>query len=466
MLASAGPVLEAGDVLVTNDPWVGASQLNDYIFVSPVYHAGSLVAYAASVAHSQDVGGSGLLAADTREVYAEGLQVPVSKLVQAGRVNGTLLDLVLRNVRLPDIVRGDFFAQVAANEVMAHRLCELLDTEASLDPSTLFAEVLDRSERSMRAAVHEIADGRWQGEGVSDGLDREIDVKVTLTVLGSDIVVDFEGTSSQSPYSFNCTKNFAIGRALAPIVAAVAPGGYVNGGSFRNIEFRVPSGSLFDPAYPAAIGARGQSSGLIAAVILRALAHCLPDVVPAESNSPVWAPVLVSAGEDGSRTRMLLLNGGAGASPTADGAPCMGFPDSVCSVRPETLEEELPVRVLAQEFLPDSGGPGQFRGGLAQRFAFRWEGRAPVQLSLRTEHVRNPPQGLAGGGNGSGGQIMWNGVEVQDPKAVLLVAPGDVIELRTPGGGGHGDPRRRAAWRVAEDLANGAVSSWPDLVTN
>jgi N-methylhydantoinase B len=464
MLASVSGDLAPGDVLVTNDPWVGASQLNDYIFLRPVFHRGRLVAYATCVAHSQDVGGSGLLAADTREVYTEGIQVPVVKFMERGVLNTGLLELILRNVRLSDIVSGDFFAQISANDVMATRLGELLDGEPTLDCGELFTEILARSELAMRAAVDRVADGQWHATGIADGLDAAIIVNVELAIRGSGIVVDFAGTSEQSGYSFNCTKNFAIGRALAPIIAALSPGGYINGGSFRNIEFRVPVGCIFDPAYPAAIGARGQSSGLIAAVILRALASCLPDVVPAESNSPVWAPVIVTGAADGARTRMLLLNGGTGAAPVADGSSCMGFPDSVCSVRPETLEGELPIAVLAQEFVPDSGGRGQFRGGLTQRFVFRWEGNEAMQLSLRTEHVNYPPEGLAGGLSGTPGQILWNGVEVSNPKSVLSVKPGDVVELRPPGGGGHGDPALRASWRIAEDVSDGTVSSWPECV--
>jgi N-methylhydantoinase B len=462
MLATLGDPLEPGDVLVTNDPWIGASQLNDYIFVSPIYHRGDLVAYASNVAHSQDVGGPGLLAANTSTIYAEGLQVPPLRLVRKGRVNEEILTLILQNVRTPETVRGDFFAQVSANDVLGSRVQEFLDAEDQLDYLVLFDEILRRSEAAMRSAVADLPDGRWSAVGLADGLDEEIRIRLELEITGSDVVVDFTGTSDQSSFSFNCTKNFAVGRALAPIVAAVSPSStYINGGSFRNIEFRIPEGCIFDPRRPAAIGARGQTSGLIAAVILRAFASVAPKAIPAESSSPVWAPVLVTGPADGSVTRMILLNGGTGALPTEDGYSCLGFPESVASVRPETLEEELPLQVLVQEFVPDSGGPGEYRGGLTQRFAFRWEGRDPVRVSLRTEHVRHPPIGLSGGLDGSPGKVLRNGVEIEEPKSVLELRPGEILELQPPGGGGHGNASRRAEWRLSRDVDNGTVRSWP-----
>jgi N-methylhydantoinase B len=462
MLVAHGRMLEAGDVLITNDPWIGASQLNDYIFVSPIFHHGSLVGYAANVAHSEDVGGPGLLAATTRTVYGEGLQVPVVCLLRAGHVNEEVLALILQNVRKAETVRGDFFAQVSALEVLTTRVQELVESEPKLDPAELFEEILNRSETAMRQAVAGLPDGCWSAMGIADGLDEAIEIHAEVSIAASEIIVDFAGTSAQSAFSFNCTKNFAVGRALAPIVAAVAPlGSYINGGTFRNIDFRVPEGSIFDPLRPAAIGARGQTSGLIAGVILRAFAEIAELPIPAESNSPVWAPVLVTSPADGSITRMLLLNGGTGALPDGDGHSCIGFPESVCSLRPETLEEELPLEVLAQEFVPGSGGPGTYRGGLSQRFAFRWNGVDPVEVSLRTEHVRNPPRGQGGGLDGSPGRVLLNGSEVDNPKAVLELAPGDVLELQPAGGGGHGDPARRAPSLVADDLKNDLVTSWP-----
>lgn len=464
MLDAFGGPLEPGDVLMTNDPWLGASQLNDYVFVSPVFVEGKLVAYAVNVAHSQDVGGSGHLSARETTVFAEGIQVPVVRIVRAGAVDEQLLEFLLRNVRTPEVVHADFLAQVAANHVLGARLVELLSSEPRIDAVALFSEVLHRSEQAMRRAISGLPDGTWTAEGFADGLADEGDlvVRVTVTVSGDRMVVDFSGTSPQSPYSFNCTQNFAIGRALAPIVAAVRPRSRVNGGTFRAVDFRVPEGSVFDPAYPAALGARSQSSGLIPAVVLRALAGCLDGRVPAESNAPIWAPVLVLDQADGGSIRMLLLNGGMGARPGADGISCRGFPDSMRSVRPEALEEDLPLLVLAQEFLPGSGGPGRFRGGLGQRFCFRWEGKASARLSLRTGHVKYPALGAAGGECGAPGRIFKNGAEVADAKGVVLVDPGDVIELRTPGGGGYGPVERRAPGQVADDVVDGLVTATAD----
>ena len=458
IIAEVDGEIAPGDVYFTNDAWTGAGQLNDYFFVTPIHHDGTLIAFAATVAHSQDVGGSGQLSTRSRDIYSEGLQIPVSRFVVAGKINEPLVRLISRNVRNPELVVGDFFSQVASNNVMANRLIEFLPDLRGIPIEQFFAEILNRAERAMRDAVRRLPDGDYRAEIEEQAPDGTFQLKVGISIQNGEMNIDFTGSSEQSPYAINCTENFAVGRALAPLVSIASPGGYINGGSYRNIRMHVPKGSIINANYPAATSSRLFSSGLIAPLLLEALALISSDRGIAGCAAPVWGPAIVGSTKGRSWSRTMLLSGGMGARPTADGVSCLNYPDAMTSIRPEATEEDLPVQVIAQELMDDSGGSGAQRGGLGQRFVLKSKSEEPFRLSLRSPRLKSRPKGLMGGGPGAVGRIFINGIEKFDGTEDVILNPGDVVEFRSPGGGGYGPPANREATKLQNDVLEGKVS--------
>ena len=458
IIAEVNGAVEAGDVYFTNDAWIGAGQLNDYFFVTPVHRDGRLIAFAATVAHSQDVGGSGQLSTRSRDIYSEGLQIPVSRFISAGKVNDPLLKLISRNVRNSELVIGDFFSQVASNNVMATRLNEFQAELRGIDIADFFDEILGRSERAMIEAVQYLPNGRYDAEIEEQAPDGAFRLRVKIDIQDGRMDLDFTGSSDQSPFAINCTENFSVGRALAPLVSIASPGGYVNGGTYRHIHMTVPKGSILNANYPAATSSRLFSSGLIAPLLLEALSPIARERGIAGCGSPVWGPAIVGATGGRAWSRTMLLSGGMGARPNSDGVSCLNYPDAMTSIRPEATEEDIPVQFLAQELMNDSGGSGTYRGGLGQRLSFKSRADVPIRLSLRCPRLNSRPKGLKGGKPGAAGRIFFNGSEKFDGTDDVLLRPGDTVEFRTPGGGGYGAPEQREDSRVQGDAQEGKVS--------
>ena len=458
IIAQVDGEIAAGDVYFTNDAWTGAGQLNDYFFVTPVHHGGRLIAFAATVAHSQDVGGSGQLSTRSRDIYSEGLQIPVSRFISAGKVNEPLHRLIARNVRNPELVIGDFFSQVASNNVMATRLTAFLAELRGIDISDFFDEILGRSERAMIEAVQRLPDGRYDAAIEEQAPDGTFKLQVRIDIRDGRMNVDFTGSSGQSPFAINCTENFAVGRALAPLVSIANPGGYVNGGTYRHIHMTVPRGSILNANYPAATSSRLFSSGLIAPLLLEALSPIALERGIAGCAAPVWGPAIVGATGGRSWARTMLLSGGMGARPDSDGVSCLNYPDAMTSIRPEATEEDIPVLFLTQELMDDSGGSGTHRGGLGQRCSIKSRADAPFRLSLRCPRLQSRPKGLKDGDPGAAGHIFVNGSEIFDGTEDVLLNPGDTVEFRTPGGGGYGASERREDSLLRNDVQGGKVS--------
>jgi N-methylhydantoinase B len=433
--------IHPGDVYITNEPWIGSSQLNDYFVVSPIFHDDSLVAFAANVAHSPDVGGGGLLSAESHDVFSEGLQVPIMRLMDRGVENQTLMAIIRQNVRVPDLVRGDLDAQVATNAVMSRRVEQFLTDTPNVDIKVLFDEILGSARQSMADAIDRLPDGTYGATIETDGLNEPLHIEVAVTIDGPNAVLDFSGTSPQVDCALNCTSPYVVGTSLHALVCAVRPGGPINAGTARPVTLKIPPASVLNPDRPAALASRAYVAQYVHGLILRALAPVAPAVIPAECGAPVWAPVVMGVGSDGRPfVEAMIMTCGVGARPHADGLSCIGFPDNVSSFRPETIEEDTPLIVEMQQFADGSGGAGQFTGGRGQVVRLKSRSAEPIHLALRTERLRHPARGLAGGESGSPGHIRVNGEEVTDGKQTLILHWGDTVEFVTPGGGGFGSP--------------------------
>jgi N-methylhydantoinase B len=247
--------LKPGDVLITNDPWMTSGQLNDLSVVTPAFRGRKLVGFFGNTCHAIDIGGRGL-SADAVEVFEEGLHIPITRLYEEGRANEELMKIIRGNVRAPDEVMGDLFAQVAGNEVGVHHLLSYLEEFDLPDIEDLSREILGRSERAMREAIAAIPDGDYEQTCHTDGYDQPIRIQVRVSVRGDEVTVDFSGSSPQVERGFNVVLNYTAAYSNYALKCAVCPDVPHNEGSFRPVTVTAPEGSIFNPRHPAAVAGR------------------------------------------------------------------------------------------------------------------------------------------------------------------------------------------------------------------
>ncbi|HLH71159.1 MAG TPA: hydantoinase B/oxoprolinase family protein [Candidatus Dormibacteraeota bacterium] len=448
--------LAPGDVLITNDPWMTSGQLNDLSVVTPVFKGQRLVGFFGNTCHAIDIGGLGL-SADAREVYEEGLFIPISKLHDRGRPNQTLLDLLRANVRAPEEVLGDLHAQVAGNQVGAERLLQYLDEFGLPDLEALGEEILDRSERAMRQAIAEIPDGDYEKTCHTDGYDQPIRIQVKLSVRGDEITVDFSGSSPQVERGFNVVLNYTAAYTNYALKCAICPEVPHNEGSFRPVTVTAPEGCIFNPRFPAAVAGRQIAGHFIPHAIFGALASVLERRVVAEGSGGIWLTTVRGQGKRRFVT-VFFAAGGMGARPTSDGLSATAFPSGVASSPVEVIETTSPLVIRRKELRRDSGGPGRFRGGLGQSIEVEVRTGEPYAVSVLSDRFLHPAEGYAGGKPGARAGFRTSTGGRHNPKLSLSLPAGARFTLELPGGGGFYDPRQRDPAQVAEDVAEGLVS--------
>jgi N-methylhydantoinase B len=449
--------LAPGDSLITNDPWIVTSQLNDMALVSPIFHRRRIVGYAANIAHSPDVGGR-LLSADSRELFEEGLRLPLTKLIERGRPDPTLFDIIRTNVRVPDIVVGDLLAQEAANTAMIRRVTAFLAEEGLPDLRALSREIVGRSEQAMRAAIARIPDGTYESRVETDGFDAPLEIRATVTVAGDELAVDFAGTSPQQEMGINCTFNYAYAETVFPLICICAPDSPINGGTLLPLRVSAPDGTILSARHPAPLGGRLLVSMYIQCAMFRALAAAVPDRVLADCAAPAWTPVVQGINQHGQRfVDIVFLNGGLGARPDRDGVDVLGFPGNLSGTLVEIFENEKPMLVERRELAERTAGAGRYRGGAGLHFSVRSESTTPITVGLRADRLAHAAQGLRGGRAGAPGLVLLNG-EPQHPKRTVVLRAGDTLTFRTPGGGGCGRPDERDPDRAARDRADGLAA--------
>jgi N-methylhydantoinase B len=462
--------MREGDLYCMNDPYLGGTHLPDIAVVMPVFARERPLAFAASMTHHQDVGGMapGSVPTDAREVFQEGIRLPPLKLREGDRFNDTLLQILRRNVRIPDMFEGDLMAQVAACSVGARRLAALAESYGDNHLTAIFAELLDRSEKMTRAALRAIPDGTYRAVDFLDNdgieLDRRIRIETAVTVADGAVHIDFTGSSAQVCGPFNVVPSGSLAAACYAVRAITDPTIPTNGGCFRPITLQLPEGSIVNPKEPAAVNARTATIKRISGTILSALAQAVPDRVPADSGGELL--VLAFGGERPDGTRYVtgeLVAGGSGASAHKDGVDVIETDATNCMNLPaEALELDAPIRVHRIALRRDSGGAGTQRGGLGIVREYEIL-HGEVRMSHRGERHYIAPRGRGGGGEGASARTVirraGKGEEVVPSKIVTTLHAGDRVVFETAGGGGYGDPRRRDAQKVRDDLADGKVST-------
>ncbi len=450
--------LRPGDVLITNDPWLATGHLPDLTIITPVFHGEKHVAMAGTIAHTPDIGGIvGLGLAS--EVFEEGLRIPMCKLFEGGRANEDLFEIIRSNVRVPEQTIGDIMAMVASNEAAADRLQEVMNEFELKDIEELSGEVNTRSEEAMRSAIEEIPDGSYSHEAVMDGYEEPLHIRATLTISGSDINVDYTGSSPQNPRGINSVMNYTYAYTAYPLKCVTNPTIPNNTGCFRPITVTAPEGSIMNARFPAAVNLRHFTGHMAHTVIFGALAEAAPDKVMAYSGSaPLWFPVLVGKGYRGEPfVQFITANGGSGAYPAKDGEIC-SYPSNLSNIPIEMIENYAPILIEAKEIIPGSAGAGRYRGGWGQRMAISSRSEEPIQLGINADRIKNPAKGLLGGGPGAPGRVTINGQELPFSKGVTILKNGDSADFCYPGGGGLHDPRTRDAELVLKEVRDGLVS--------
>ena len=428
---------QPGDVFAINDPFSGGTHLPDITLVSPLSLEGEVIGFAVTRAHHSDVGGMspGSMPANSRSIFEEGLIIPPLRLVRAGDYVTDVLELILANVRTPEIRRGDLRAQIAANRLAEVRLGELIERRGREDVDAVFEEVIAYTERRTRDTLRALDDGtatarsEIEGDGVTDD---DIPIQATVTISGDTMTVDFEGTSDAVAGNVNCP--IAVTRsacyfALRVLLPKDVP---ANAGAYAPLEIKVADGSLACARRPSAVVAGNvETSQRLADTVLLALSE-LVEGLPAQGQGTMNN--LVIGGEGW--TYYETIGGGQGAGPAGNGPSGVHVGMSNTLNTPiEALELEYPMRVESYELLDGSGGKGCHDGGDGIERSIRMLETA--SLSLLTDRRRHAPAGALGGADGRPGENLLNG-EPLPPKATRALEAGDVVTVRTPGGGGWG----------------------------
>jgi len=433
--------LEQGDVIVTNDPYKTAGQLLDVTVLVPVWRDGGLIALFGSTIHHTDVGGYGI-GAGGRDVFEEGLWIPIVKLMKRGERNHDVWSFILSNVRQPDHMAGDLHAQMASGEIGAQRLLALCDQHHLDDIEDLADEIITRSEVATRAAIRELTPGTFHANAtldLADGSEIEIVCALTVDTEAGTITVDYTGTSDASPWGINVVRNYTHAYTTFTVRSVLSPEIPNNHGSLAPIEMIAPEGSIVNAVSPQPGTARHVVGMFLPNALLKALAQVRPEGSMAEGSGAVWTMQVSGNHDDGSPfiTAMFTYAGGVGARSTKPGLDACSYPTGVAAVPIEVVEASAPIRFTTKALRPGSGGRGATTGGLGQSIEFTVDTTRDWQLNAVTSRLAHAPQGIFGGEPGAAGRFSVNGEPVTT-QARITLHPDDIIRLDLPGGGGYG----------------------------
>ena len=461
--------MKPGDLYIMNDPYLGGTHLPDIAIVMPVFFDERPIAFSAAMTHHQDVGGMspGSVPPNATEIYQEGIRIPPLKLREGNEFNHTLVEMLKLNVRVPQVFMGDIGAQISACTVGARRVAELAGRYGYGQTLRIFNELLDRSEQLTRKALEAIPDGTYSyvdyldNDGVN--LDESVRIEVAVTVSGSELHCDFEGTDPQTRGPFNAVKSGSQAAAYYAVRAVTDSSIPTNGGCFRPVSLHLPEGTLVNPVEPAPVNSRTATLKRIAGSIVGALKGALPEQIPADSAGELLVLSLGGKNLSGKPYVVGEFNaGGSGGGPRKDGVDVIETDGSNCMNMPvEALELEAPARVHRMSLRTDSGGVGEFRGGLGcvREIEFLTDN---IALTHRGERHRHAARGSQGGGDGAKAFskiVRRDGTEeVVNSKLFTMVHSGERLIVETAGGGGYGDPNGRDRQSVQDDLRNRKVS--------
>lgn len=457
--------MRPGDVFITNDPWLCAGHLDDIATITPIFYRERVVAFAVTIAHTTSIGGS-LSNRTVRDIYEEGLRIPILKLYEAGQRVDAVWALIGENVRTPEMVLTDIEAQLTANDLGSTRVREFLDEYGLPDLAGVATAIQDHSERAIREAIRGIPNGVYENAVTADGLDEPVHLRCRVTIHDDWLEVDYTGSDHERPRGgLNCTLIYSKGHTVYPLQCLLSPTVPANEGTFRPIAITAPEGSILNCTAPASVGSRTRTGWHLHPLLFGALEPVLPDRVQAGNGLMQSMHVYGQDVEGRFYNAHFFTAGGRGASRGRDGIGWNCFPSSARNVPVEVFELRTPVLVRARELRPDSCGLGQWRGASGHRMEFSTLPGYPRSVScfVNPDRLRFPPRGLHGGLDGPLTEIVVNGLVLAPEEVgagqVTLESPADRLELRMPGGAGYGPPAERdpAAW--ARDERAGLVTT-------
>jgi len=463
--------MKPGDHYITNDPWLTSGHLHDITVVTPSFYRGEAVGLFANTIHVVDIGGLGM-GPDGRQVFEEGLSIPIMQLAHGGRMNEDLLRLVRANVREPLQVEGDIYACAACNDEGSRRLTEMMDEFEIANLDRLGDTILEASREATLARIRKLPKGTYRNSMTMDGYDKPLVLNAALTIAEDGIHVDFDGTSPASSYGINVVLNYCLAYTAFGVKCLVAPDVPNNAGSLEPITVSAPEGCVLNARRPWPVAARHTVGQMLPDVVFGCLHQVVAGGVPAEGASSLWNPQIfgggslvdeVEAGTDANTlpefSTVIFHCGGSGARPEKDGLSATSFPSGVRTIPVEATESVAPVVFYRREFRESSGGPGARRGGLGQVIEIGGAGATPVALLCNFERVKNPARGRDGGLSGAAGTVTLRSGRPIRPKGRQTVPPRDAIRLELPGGGGFGDPRARDPQAVRDDVLDGLITA-------
>lgn len=449
--------LAPGDALVTNDPWLGAGHVFDFVVVTPAFLDGKIIGYLAATSHIVDVGGRGW-SAEGRSVFEEGVTIPVMHLRRGTALNEDLLNIVTANSRVPHEAHGDILSLLTCNDTGATRLLALMG-EYGLDDLTRVSKfIFERSAEGTKTALSRAPEGIYESKLTLDGYNAPIELCAKMTIGDGEIHVDLTGSSPAVDRGINCPLNYSAAYAAFGIRALLTPDIPNNQASLNAITITAPPGLVVSAERPSPVSARHVIGQALPDLMFGCLEQAMPGKVLAESSGALWT-LSISGGGATSFTSLNVALGGMGARPLSDGLSTTAFPSGVGAVSVEVAEVAAPLIYHSKEFAPDTGGAGQYRGGLAQTITVGSRlGEAMTMSAAAFERLTVGPAGRQGGESGAKGQVsITNGTKITD-KGIYDIPAGEHLILQTPGGGGFGEPADRERDAVARDLAHGLIS--------
>ena len=460
--------LRDGDVLLTNDPWHGTGHLNDFTVVTPVFRNDACVALFAATSHIADVGGLGF-GPDGRQVFEEGLNIPIGHLFRAGEPNETLLGILAANVRDPRAALGDLHSLAACNRAGAVSLLASMDEFGLADLDALAGTIIENSREAMLAEIRKLPHGTWRNRMRIDAYDAPVDLVCSLTIGADGIDVDFAGTSPMCEHGVNVPLTYTQAYASFGVRCVIGNDVPNNAGSLGVVRVTAPEGCILNAPRPAAVSARHAVGQMLPDVVLGCLEEPLGGNVPAEGASCLFGPVFLGGRGmiPGAQGEPFVINafyaGGSGGRPGKDGLDCTAFPSGVRSTPVEISENAAPLIIWRKEYRPGSGGAGEFRGGVGQIMEFGHVRDEPFAVSKMFDRLRHPPRGRQGGGAGAPAAVYLVDAEGErgaDLKGMgrEIVPAGRRMVLETAGGGGRGDLADRDPAALERDRRNGLLN--------
>jgi N-methylhydantoinase B len=460
--------MKPGDIFITNDPWKGTGHLHDFTVVTPVFRGDSLVALFASTCHVIDIGGRGM-GPDARQVFEEGLYVPIMRFASASGVNETLIEIVKANVREPVQVVGDIYSLAGCNDVGSRQLLAMMKEFGIDSLDRLGAHILERSRSATLEAIRKLPRGTFRNTMRVDGYDKPLDLVATMTIGDDGIDVDFSGTSPPSSFGINVPLCYTEAYASFGVKCIIAPKVPNNEGSLALLRMHAPENCILNALHPFPVATRHVVGQMLPDLVIGCLNQALDDQVPAEGTSCLWNLFAFGGSSqiDADSAEMMKArvfnimsfhSGGTGARPGKDGLSATAFPSGVRNVPVEVTEAMSPLLVRRKEYRTDSGGAGRYRGGLGQVMEVVTLDDAAFAISANYDRVVYPARGRNGGKDGKPGVLSLGSGTMLKSKGQQTIPKTEAVIIEMPGGGGLGDPFERDPMKVAEDVDLGLVS--------